>query len=159
MRADARAAAPTPSMFGLRAASRLMLEVIPPWTQDMGLLIEAVEAWRPAGAGDDWNPGAILRLPFSRKLCHDGQTISPQALMALADAAMVFACSAAWNGYRPITTVDQTAHFLGPARFDLLADARILRSGAAASFGRVSIFGASHRQPVAMMSCVYAAAA
>ena len=151
----ANAVASTRSMFGLRAASRLMLEVIPPWTQETGLLIEAVEAWRPAGAAPDWNPGAVLRLPFTRKLCPDGKTISTQALMALADAAMIFACAAAWNGYRPMTAVDQTAHFLGPARFDLLADARIIRAGTTTSFGRVSIFGASHRQPVAMMSGAY----
>ncbi len=152
---SADAAAPTPSMFGLRAASRLMLEVIPPWTQDLGLLIEAVEAWRPAGAAPDWNPGAVLRLPFTRKLCADGKTISTQALMAFADAAMIFASAAAWNGYRPMTAVDQTAHFLGPAHFDLLADARILRAGTTTSFGRVSIFGASARQPVAMMAGAY----
>jgi acyl-coenzyme A thioesterase PaaI-like protein len=151
----AEPAASTPSMFGLRAASRLMLEVIPPWTQEMGLLIEAVEAWRPAGAGTDWSPGAVLRLPFTRKLCPDGKTISTQALMAFADAAMIFACAAAWNGYRPMTAVDQTAHFLGPARFDLLADARIIRAGTTTSFGRVSIFGASARQPVAMMAGAY----
>jgi acyl-coenzyme A thioesterase PaaI-like protein len=153
MRADP--AASTPSMFGLRAASRLMLEVIPPWTQEMGLLIEAVEAWRPAGAAPDWSPGAVLRLPFTRKLCPDGKTISTQALMAFADTAMIFACAAAWNGYRPMTAVDQTAHFLGAARFDLLADARIIRAGTMTSFGRVSIFGASHRQPVAMMAGAY----
>lgn len=147
--------ASTASMFGLRAASRLMLEVIPPWTQETGLLIEAVEAWRPAGAALDWHPGAVLRLPFTRKLCPDGKTISTQALMAFADAAMIFACAAAWNGYRPMAAVDQTAHFLGPARFDLLADARIIRAGTTTSFGRVSIFGASHRQPVAMMSGAY----
>jgi acyl-coenzyme A thioesterase PaaI-like protein len=142
-------------MFGLRAASRLMLEVVPPWTQDMGLLIEAIEAWRPAGAGADWTPGAVLRLPFTRKLCADGRTISPQALMAFADAAMVFACAAAWNGYRPMTAIDQTAHFLGAAQSDLLADARIVRAGTTTSFGRVSIFGASHRQPVAIVSAAY----
>lgn len=152
---SADAPAPTPSMFGLRAASRLMLEVIPPWTQELGLLIEAVEAWRPAGAAPDWNPGAVLRLPFTRKACADGKTISTQALMAFADAAMIFACAAAWNGYRPMTAIDQTAHFLGPAQFDLLADARILRAGTTTSFGRVSIFGASGRQPVAMMSGAY----
>src|SRR5262245_51975955 len=151
----ANAVASTPSMFGLRAASRLMLEIIPPWTQDMGLLIEAVEAYRPAGAAPDWNPGAVLRLPFTRKLCPDGKTISTQALMAFADTAMIFACAAAWNGYRPMTAVDQTAHFLGPARFDLLADARIIRAGTTTSFGRVSIFGASARQPVAMVSGAY----
>jgi acyl-coenzyme A thioesterase PaaI-like protein len=145
----------TPSMFGLRAATRLMLEVLPPWTQELGLLIEAVEAWRPAGAAADWNPGAVLRLPFTRKICPDGKTISPQALMALADASMIFASAAAWNGYRPMFVVDQTAHFLGPARFDLLADARIIRAGTTTSFGRISIFGASHRQPVAMVSGAY----
>ena len=53
-----------------------MLEVIPPWTQDLGLLLETVEAWRPSGAAPDWNPGAVLRLPFTRKLCADGKTIS-----------------------------------------------------------------------------------
>jgi acyl-coenzyme A thioesterase PaaI-like protein len=152
---SADAAAPTPSMFGLRAASRLMLEVVPPWTQELGLLIEAVEAWRPAGAAPDWNPGAVLRLPFTRKVCADGNTISTQALMAFADAAMIFACAAAWNGYRPMTAIDQTAHFLGAAQFDLLADARVLRAGTTTSFGRVSIFGASSRQPVAMMSGAY----
>ena len=151
----ADAAAATPSMFGLRAAGRLMLEVIPPWTQELGLLLETVEAWRPSGAAPDWNPGAVLRLPFTRKLCADGKTISTQALMAFADAAMVFACAAAWNCYRPMAAVDQTAHFLGPAQFDLLADARIIRAGTTTSFGRVSIFGASNRQRVAMMSGAY----
>jgi acyl-coenzyme A thioesterase PaaI-like protein len=142
-------------MFGLRAASRLMLEVIPPWTQELGLLIEAVEAWRPAGAASDWYPGAVLRLPFTRKLCADGKTVSTQALTAVADAAMIFACAAAWNGYRPMAAVDQTAHFLGPANFDLLADARVIRAGTTTSFVRVSISGAWNRQQVAMVSGAY----
>jgi len=38
-----------------------------------------------------------------------------QALMVLADTAMVLACSAAWNGYRPMASIDQTTHFLRPA--------------------------------------------
>jgi acyl-coenzyme A thioesterase PaaI-like protein len=139
-------------MFGLRAASRRMLEVIPPWTQELGLLIEGIEAWRPAGAAPDWYPGAVLRLPFTRKLCADGKIVSTQALMAFADAAMIFACAAAWNGYRPMIAVDQTAHFLGPANTDLLADARVIRAGTTTSFVRVSIIGASNRQQVAMMS-------
>ena len=44
--------------------------------------------------------------------------------MALADTAMVLACSAAWNGYRPMTSIDQTTHFLRPVNFDVIADAR-----------------------------------
>jgi len=37
----------------------------------------------------------VLRLPFARKLCADGRTVSPQALTAFADAAMTFTCAAA----------------------------------------------------------------
>ena len=83
---------------------------------------------RPPGALPDWQPGAIVRLPYSRKLCRDGAAVCTQALMALADTAMVLACSAAWNGNRPMTSIDQTTHFLRPVNFDVIADARAVRS-------------------------------
>ena len=63
--------------------------------------------------------------------------------MALADTAMVIACSAAWNGYRPMSTIDQTTHFLRPVNFDIIADARVVRIGRNTSFGRVMLLGAS----------------
>lgn len=144
------------SIFGLRAASRLMLDVLPPWTQDLGLLIEAVEVARPSGASTEWNPGAVLRMPYSRKVTYDGRTVSPQALMVFADAAMIFACAAAWNGYRPMASVDQTAHFLAPVRSDVLADARVVRSGIATCFCRVSIVNAVDCKPVAMVAAAFA---
>lgn len=156
MSANVSTMASRPTLFGLRAASRLMLDVIPAWTQDLGLLLEAVEAARPHGAGDNWQPGAIMRLPFSRKTCGDEQAISPQALTALADAAMIFACAAASNSYRPMTAIDQTVHFLAAARFDVLADARIIWAGATTMFGRISIIGATVRTPIAMVSAAYA---
>ncbi len=96
------------TVFGVEAAGRLMTEVVASWVQDLGLLVESVEAGRPPGAPSDWQPGALVRLPFSKKICRDGGVVCGQALMALADTAMVFACSAAWNGYRPMTTIDQT---------------------------------------------------
>src|SRR5271154_4731426 len=58
--------------FGLLAAGRLMTEVFAPWVQDLALLVESVEAVRPAGAQPDWQPGAVVRLPFSKKACCDG---------------------------------------------------------------------------------------
>src|SRR5687767_12918349 len=57
---------PVQSIFGLRAAGRLMLEIVAPWVQDLGLLIESIDAGPPPGAEPDWQPGAVLRLPFSR---------------------------------------------------------------------------------------------
>jgi acyl-coenzyme A thioesterase PaaI-like protein len=142
--------------FGLDAAGRVMTDIIAPWVQDLGLLLESVETGRPAGAPEDWQPGVVLRLPFSRKACRDGGLICGQALMALADTAMVLACSAAWNGYRAMSVIDQTTHFLRPVNFDVLADARILRIGQATSFGRATLYSTADRRPVGMVSSAYA---
>jgi len=141
--------------FGLAAASRLTTRIFAPWVRDLALLVEAVEAVRPTGAPADWQPGAVVRLPFSEKICSDGQAVCSQALMALAESAMVIACSAAWNGYRPMSTIDQTTHFLRPAMFDVVADARIVRIGRNTSFGRVMLLGASDKRPVGMVASAY----
>ena len=142
--------------FGIQAAGRLLTDVIAPWVQDLGVLVEAIESGRPAGAPQDWQPGAVLRLPFSAKLCRDGGVVCPQALMALADTAMVFACAAAWSGYKPMSAIDQTMHFMRPVNFDVLADARIIRIGRTASFGRVMLSSAADKRPVGMVSSAYA---
>jgi len=141
--------------FGLLAAGRLMTEVFPSWVQDLALLVESVETARPPGAPADWQPGAIVRLPFSKKICSDGTVVCSQALMALADTAMVIACSAAWNGYRPMSTIDQTTHFLRPVNFDIVADARVVRIGRNTSFGRVMLLNAADRRPVGMVASAY----
>jgi uncharacterized protein (TIGR00369 family) len=144
------------SAFGLQAAGRLMTEVVAPWVQDLGLLVESIEVSRPRGADDEWHPGAVIRLPFSAKLCRNGGAVSSGALMALADTSMLFACAAAWNGYRSVSTIDQTTHFLRPVNFDILADARVIRIGRTTSFGRVTLVGAADRRPVGMVSSAYA---
>jgi acyl-coenzyme A thioesterase PaaI-like protein len=142
------------SVFGIEAADRLLISLLPGWLQDLGLLAEAVESGRPAGAPADWQPGAVIRLPFSRKLSRDG-VICPQALMAVADTAMTLACSAAWNGYRPMSVVDQTMHFLRPVNFDVLADARVVRIGRNNTFGRVMLSSAVDGRQVGMVSSTY----
>jgi uncharacterized protein (TIGR00369 family) len=143
-------------LFGLQAAGRLMMDVFAPWVQDLGLLVETVEAGRPPGAPADWQPGAVLRLPFSRKICRDGDVVCGQALTALADSAMVIACSAAWNGYKPMSPIDQTMHFLRPVNFDVVADARVVRIGRTTSFGRVMLYSAVDKRPVGMVASAYA---
>jgi acyl-coenzyme A thioesterase PaaI-like protein len=140
--------------FGIEDAGRVVNE-LPHWMQDLNLLVEAIESGRPPGAPADWQPGAVLRLPFSQAVCRDG-VVCAQALMALADAAMTLACAAAWNGYRPMNPVDQTTHFLRPANFDVLAEARVLRIGRTTSFGRVMLCSAVDKRPVCMVSSAYA---
>ena len=148
---------PQPSTFNIDEARRVLGEVFAPWVQDLKLVIEAIEYDPPAGSPAEWEPGAILRMPFSERLCRHGGVVCGQALMAFADTAMVMANLAANRGYRPMTTVDQTTHFLrAVASSDVLADARVVRLGRTMSFGRVTLLSAADNKPVAMVSSAFA---
>jgi len=155
MAVEARRLEAVDGVFGVQAASRVLIEGLPSWMQELGLLVEAIESGRPAGAPPHWQPGAIIRLPFSTRLARGGVLCS-QALMATADTAMSLACAAAWNGQQPSSPVDQTIHFLRPVSFDVLADARIVRIGRNTIFGRVSLSSAVDGRPVGMVSSAYA---
>ena len=142
--------------FGLADARRILDEVFAPWVQDLNLVVERIEHARPTDV-PDWQPGALLRMPFSERLCRHGGVVCGQALMALADTAMVIAILAANRGYRPMTTVDQTTHFMrAVASMDVLADARVVRLGRTMSFGRVTLLSATDNKPVAMVSSAFA---
>jgi uncharacterized protein (TIGR00369 family) len=145
-----------PKPFDIEEARRVLREVFAPWVQDLNLSLERIDYDPPPHAAD-WQPGAILRMPFSDRLCRNGGIISGQALMAFADTAMVIANLAANRGYRPMTTVDQTTHFMRAATAsDVLADARVVRMGRTMSFGRVTLSGAGDNKPVAMVSSAFA---
>ena len=147
----------TPAKFDIEEARRVLREVFAPWVQDLNLSIVDIESDPPPNAAADWQPGAILRMAFSDRLCRHGGIICGQALMARADAAMVIAVLAANRGYRPMTTVDQTTHFMRPvAQSDVLADARVVRLGRTMSFGRITLSGSTDNKPVAMVSSAFA---
>jgi uncharacterized protein (TIGR00369 family) len=142
--------------FDIEEARRVLGDVFAPWVQDLKLSIELIDHNPPPSAAD-WQPGAILRMPFSERLCRNGGIVCGQALMALADTAMVIANLAANRGYRPMTTVDQTTHFMrAVTASDVLADARVVRMGRTMSFGRVTLSSASDNKPVAMVSSAFA---
>jgi uncharacterized protein (TIGR00369 family) len=142
--------------FGIAEARRVLGDVFAPWVKDLDLSVEAFDFEPPADVRD-WQPGAILRMPFSEKLCRNGGMVCGQALMAFADTAMVIANLAANRMYRPMTTVDQTTHFMRAVMSsDVLADARVVRLGRTMSFGRVTLLSAADKKPVAMVSSAFA---
>jgi len=148
---------PQTAEFGIDEAKRVLGEVFAPWVRDLDLSIERLDFTPPPGETADWQPGAILRMPFSERLCRNGGIVCGQALMAFADTAMVLANLAANRGYRPMTTVDQTTHFMrAVTASDVLADARVVRMGRTMSFGRVTLLGAADNKPVAMVSSAFA---
>jgi len=132
--------------FDKAAATSLLKTVFAQWVQELDLSIESVSP-----------ESAVLHMRFSEKLCRDNGVICGQALMSLADTAMVFAISAAAGDYLPMTTVDQTIHFLRPAtRVDILAEARVMRMGRTMAFGSVSIRTVDDERPVALAQTAYA---
>jgi uncharacterized protein (TIGR00369 family) len=143
--------------FNIDEARRVLADVFAPWVRDLGLAVESIDHLPPPGAANDWEPGAVLRMAFSERLCRHGGVVCGQALMALADTAMVIAILAANRGYRPMTTVDQTTHFMRPViASDVLAEARVVRLGRTMSFGRVTLSSASDSKAVAMVSSAFA---
>ena len=143
--------------FGIADAKRVLGEVFAPWVQDLNLSIEGFDFTPPPGGSADWQPGAILRMPFSERLCRTGGVVCGQALMAFADTAMVIANVAANRSFRPMTTVDQTIHFMrAVSAADVLAEARVVRLGRTMSFGRVTLCSATDNKPVAMVSSAFA---
>jgi uncharacterized protein (TIGR00369 family) len=143
--------------FDIEEARRVLGDVFAPWVRDLGLSVSGIEYSPPPGAAADWQPGAVLRMAFSERLCRHGGIVCGQALMALADTAMVIAILTANRGYRPMTTVDQTTHFMRAATAsDVLADARVIRLGRTMSFGRVTLSSAADNKPVAMVSSAFA---
>ena len=145
-----------PAEFGIAEARRFLGEVFPPWVMDLHLSVEQFDC-DPKGAGADWQPGAVLRMPFSNRICRSGGVVSGQAMMAFADTAMVVANFAANRGARMMTTVDQTTHFMrAVSASDVLADARVVRLGRTMSFGRVTLTSAADNKPVAMVSSAFA---
>lgn len=132
--------------FDKSTAATLLKTVFAQWVQDLDLSVESIDAGR-----------AVLRMRFSEKLCRDNGVVCGQALMSLADTTMVFAVSSAADGYLPMTTVDQTIHFLRPAmRSDLLAEARVVRLGRTMAFGSVSIRTVDNERPIALAQTAYA---
>ena len=134
------------STFDTAAATHLLATAFAPWVQELDLTVESV--------GKD---SAIIRMRFSDKLCRDNGVVCGQSLMSLADTAMVVAISAAAGGYFPMTTVDQTSHFLRPAlRTDVLAEAKVIRLGKTMAFATTSIRPVDDERPVALAQSAYA---
>ncbi|CAL78692.1 putative thioesterase superfamily protein [Bradyrhizobium sp. ORS 278] len=137
--------------FTIDQARRILDDVFAPWIRDLALTVQDIT---PSAQGE---PGAILRMPFSSRLCRDNGVVCGQALMAFADTAMVIAMVTASGGYRPMTTVDQTTHFMrAVVTSDVLAEARVVRMGRTMSFGRVTLTSASDGKPAAMVSSAFA---
>ena len=119
--------------FDIARARTILARDFAPWVQDLGLTVAAV--------GKD---AATLAMAAGPRVARAGGIVCGQALMALADTAMVFAVAAASGGYRPMTTVGQTISFMKPAAGErVVAAARVMRLGKTLAFGEIALTDAA----------------
>ena len=105
-------------------AEQILRDYFAAWVRELNLEIRDVS-----------QAGATLRMPFDEKLHRVGGIVSGQALMALADTAMVIALCAAKGSFLPVTTVDMTTTFMRPVvNAGVLAESVILRHGRTMAF-------------------------
>ena len=126
-------------------AEEFLRHNLAPWVQDLDISIDRIG-----------REGAALRVPPSAHLNRVGGTVCGQAIMALADTAMIFAIAGCLGEFRPITTLNQTASFLRPAAdADLVAEARIIKPGRSIIYGEVTLFAGEAAKPVAHATSSY----
>ena len=130
----------------VEAATAILEKNFAAWVKALQPKIEAVGADR-----------ARLRIPYKDSLVREGGTICGQALMTLADTAMVFAIAAASGGFRPMTTVNQTISFMRPiSKAAVIADARVIRLGRTLAFGEVQLQAEGSSDVAAHATTTYA---
>ncbi|MDF1719582.1 MAG: PaaI family thioesterase [Minwuia sp.] len=118
-----------------------------PWVKDLGLVVE------------DISRGFVrVRLPNNARLNRVGGILSGQAMMAVADTAMVFAVRSALRGEADIATVQQsTSFFRAVADTDLICEARVTKEGRSMMFGDCALFADGQAdKPAAQATLVYA---
>ena len=100
--------------------------------------------------------GVSLRIPASPDLNRMGGNMSGQAIMALADTAMVFAVAAFAGDFVNMTTVNLQTSFLRPVNnTELFADARIIKPGRTIMYGEVNLHTGNADKPVGHVTSSY----
>jgi uncharacterized protein (TIGR00369 family) len=117
------------SAISVEEAEQLLHRHFAPWVLALHLQVRATT-----------EASATLVMPCDAKLLRPGGIVSGQALMALADTAMVIALCSALGAFRPVFTVDMTTTFLRPAtQTAIVAEATVLRLGRTMGFGQVRL--------------------
>ena len=84
--------------------------------------------------------GVTLAFPVRPEVVHGGGVLCGQAIMSVADTAMLLAMIARLGGFKPMTTVQLQTSFLRPVPKDagsVTVVARVLRLGKSLSYGEV----------------------
>ncbi|TCL08916.1 uncharacterized protein (TIGR00369 family) [Shimia isoporae] len=116
-----------------------------PWVRALNLTITDIST-----------AGATLTMPITEDLARMGGIISGQALAAMADTAMVFACFGHMDGFKPVATTNLDTQFLRPGTGDTIrCEAEIIRAGKALIFARATMVALPSDKAVATATATF----
>ncbi len=117
-----------------------------PWVQALNLTVTRVSP-----------EATTLRMPLTPDLARMGGIVSGQALMAMADTAMILALAGHRGVFIPAATTNLHTQFLrpgtGPA---ILCQAQIIRAGRSLAFAQAALSAEDNGKPVARASATLA---
>ncbi|MFC3225780.1 PaaI family thioesterase [Marinibaculum pumilum] len=115
--------------FTRDAAEKILNENFAPWVRALDMRFERI------GDGE-----VVMVAPFAEALVRQGGIMSGQAMMCLADTAMVFALLARAGSFVPCASVDIHSTFMRPvANADMHCHAQVIRAGKSMAFLNASI--------------------
>lgn len=116
-----------------------------PWVKALGLNITAIS-----------REGATLEMPITPDLTRMGDVLSGQALAAMADTAMVFACFGLFDSFAPVATTNLEMQFLRPGLGERVAcHARIVKPGKNMIFTRAEMVAAPSGKTIATATATF----
>lgn len=127
-------------------AQTILDENFAPWVRALRITVAEIGVDR-----------TVLTIPITGDLNRAGDIVSGQALAALADTAMVFACFGHLQQVAPVGTVTLDTQFLRPASGDSIeAVAEVTRAGRSMLFTRCTLNAHPAGKPVALATATFA---
>ena len=126
-------------------AQAFLDENFAPWVRALNLTFTEIE-----------NGKATATMPITPDLTRMGDILSGQALAAMADTLMVFACFAHYGGPKPVATTNLDTQFLRPGvGTHVRCEAEVVRAGKALIFTRASMIAMPSEKEVATATATF----
>jgi uncharacterized protein (TIGR00369 family) len=126
-------------------ASLFFKENFAPWVRALDVTFSGLDAGK-----------ATLTIPITDDLTRMGGVISGQALAALADTAMVFACFSHYGEVKLVATTNLDTQFLRPGTGDTIrCEAEVVRAGKSLLFTRATMISEPSGKAVATATATF----
>lgn len=128
------------------AAQQILEQAFAPWVKALSPTILDIGADR-----------TVMTIPITPDILRIGNIVSGQALAALADTAMVFACFGHLDEVAPFGTVTLDTQFLRPGIGNAIrAEAEVTRAGKSMLFARCTLIAEPSEKTVALATATFA---